>query len=182
MYINTEPIVKLENFKNAYGMKAKAHGQNLIGMMPNLLSLLMQMQTGRSPQTSACFSSPLSQLPSKISPASKLSPACYFPSGFMWKRSRNSWPAGSCVMSGNPLSERSELWISANVLSGFRQALAFRSAATESPEGNSRRGVLSSDKRHLKADSPITPHPSPNAAHTSQPYSIPSAFSPALLP
>ena len=26
------------------------------------------------------------------------------------------------------------------------------------------------------------PHPSPNAAHTSQPYSIPSAFSPALLP
>ena len=41
MYINTEPIVKLENFKNAYGIKAKAHGQNPIGMMLNLLSLLM---------------------------------------------------------------------------------------------------------------------------------------------
>lgn len=143
MFINTG--VKMVFFKNAYGMKAKAHGQNLIGMMPNLLSLLMQMQTGRSPQTSACFSFPLSQLPSKIASVSKTSPACYFPSGFMWK-----------------------------------QALEFRSAATESPEGNSRLGVLSSDNRHLKTDSHVTPHPSPNAAHTSQPYSIPSAFSPAL--
>ena len=145
MYINTEPIVKLENSKNAYGIKAKAHGQNPIGMMLNLLSLLMQ--TGRSPQTSACFSFPLSQLPSKIASVSKTSPACYFPSGFMWK-----------------------------------QALVFRSAATESPEGNSRRGVLSSDNRHLKTDSHVTPHPSPNAMHTSQPYSSPSAFSPALPP
>ena len=113
MYINTEPIVKLENFKNAYGIKAKAHGQNLIGMMPNLLSLLMQ--TGRSPKTSACFSFPLSQLPSKIASVSKTSPACYF-----------------------------------------------------------------YYNRHLKTDSHVTPHPSPNAMHTSQPYSSPSAFSPAL--
>ena len=62
MFINTG--VKMVFFKNAYGIKAKAHGQNLIGMMLNLLSLLMQ--TGRSPKTSACFSFPLSQLPSKI--------------------------------------------------------------------------------------------------------------------
>lgn len=41
MYINTEPIVKLENSRNAYGIKAKVHGQNPIGMMLNLLSLLM---------------------------------------------------------------------------------------------------------------------------------------------
>lgn len=143
MYINTESIVELENFRSTFGMIRARSGQNLIGMMLNLLSLLMQ--TGRSPQTSACFSFPLSQLPSKIASVSKTSPACYFPSGFMWK-----------------------------------QALVFRSAATESPEGNSRRGVLSSDNRHLKTDSHVTPHPSPNAAHTSQPYSIPSAFSPAL--
>lgn len=143
MYINTESIVELENFRSAFGMIRARSGQNLIGMMLNLLSLLMQ--TGRSPQTSACFSFPLSQLPSKIASVSKTSPACYFPSGFMWK-----------------------------------QALLFRSAATESPEGNSRRGVLSSDNRHLKTDSHVTPHPSPNAAHTSQPYSSPSAFSPAL--
>lgn len=122
--------------KNAYGIKAKAHGQNPIGMMPNLLSLLMQ--TGRSPKTSACFSFPLSQLPSKISPVSKTSPACYFPSGFMWRRSRNSWPAGSCVMSENPLSERSELWISTNAFSRFPQALEFRPAATESPAESGR--------------------------------------------
>lgn len=143
MYINTESIVELENFRSAFGMIRARSGQNLIGMMLNLLSLLMQ--TGRSPQTSACFSFPLSQLPSKIASVSKTSPACYFPSGFMWK-----------------------------------QALVFRSAATESPEGNSRRGVLSSDNRHLKTDSHVTPHPSPNAMHTSQPYSSPSAFSPAL--
>ena len=143
MYINTESIVELENFRSTFGMIRARSGQNLIGMMLNLLSLLMQ--TGRSPQTSACFSFPLSQLPSKIASVSKTCPACYFPSGFMW-----------------------------------RQALVFRSAATESPEGNSSRGVLSSDNRHLKADSPITPHPSPNAMHTSQPYSSPSAFSPAL--
>ena len=129
MYINTESIVELENFRSAFGMIRARSGQNLIGMMLNLLSLLMQ--TGRSPQTSACFSFPLSQLPSKISPASKLSPACYFPSGFLWRRSRNSWPAGSCVMSGNPLSERSEFWISANALSRFRQALEFPTAVTE---------------------------------------------------
>ena len=127
----------MEKHKNVFGMQQEMSGQNPIGMMLNLLSLLIQ--TGRSPQTSACF---LSQLSSKIASVSKTSPACYFPSGFMWRRSRNSWPAGSCVMSENPLSERSELWISANVLSGFRQALAFRSAATESPEGNSRWGVL----------------------------------------
>ena len=145
MYINTESIVELENFRSTFGMIRARSGQNLIGMMLNLLSLLMQ--TGRSPQTSACFSFPLSQLPSKIASVSKTSPACYFPSGFMWK-----------------------------------QALVFRSAATESPEGNSRRGVLSSDNRHLKTDSHVTPHPSPNAAHTSQPYSSPSAFSPALSP
>lgn len=143
MYINTESIVELENFRSAFGMIRARSGQNLIGMMLNLLSLLMQ--TGRSPQTSACFSFPLSQLPSKIASVSKTSHACYFPSGFMWK-----------------------------------QALVFRSAATESPEGNSRRGVLSSDNRHLKTDSHVTPHPSPNAMHTSQPYSSPSAFSPAL--
>lgn len=143
MYINTESIVELENFRSAFGMIRARSGQNLIGMMLNLLSLLMQ--TGRSPQTSACFSFPLSQLPSKIASVSKTSHACYFPSGFMWK-----------------------------------QALVFRSAATESPEENSRRGVLSSDNRHLKTDSHVTPHPSPNAAHTSQPYSSPSAFSPAL--
>lgn len=143
MYINTESIVELENFRSTFGMIRARSGQNLIGMMLNLLSLLMQ--TGRSPQTSACFSFPLSQLPSKIASVSKTSPACYFPSGFMW-----------------------------------RQALAFRSAATKSPEGNSRRGVLSSDNRHLKTDSHVTPHPSPNAMHTSQPYSSPSAFSPAL--
>lgn len=143
MYINTESIVELENFRSTFGMIRARSGQNLIGMMLNLLSLLMQ--TGRSPQTSACFSFPLSQLPSKIASVSKTSPACYFPSGFMWK-----------------------------------QALVFRSAATESPEGNSRRGVLSSDNRHLKTDSHVTPHPSPNAMHTSQPYSSPSAFSPAL--
>ena len=99
------------------------------------------MQTGRSPQTSACFSFPLSHLPSKIASVSKTSPACYFPSGFMWRRSRNSWPAGNCVMSKNPLSERSELWIFVNDLSSFRQALEFRSAATESPEGACARGV-----------------------------------------
>lgn len=143
MYINTESIVELENFRSTFGMIRARSGQNLIGMMLNLLSLLMQ--TGRSPQASACFSFPLSQLPSKIASVSKTSHACYFPSGFMWK-----------------------------------QALAFRSAATESPEGNSRRGVLSSDNRHLKTDSHVTPHPSPNATHTSQPYSSPSAFSPAL--
>ena len=180
MYINTESIVELENFRSAFGMIRARSGQNLIGMMLNLLSLLMQ--TGRSPQTSACFSFPLSQLPSKIASVSKTSPTCYFPSGFMWRRSRNSWPAGNCVMSKNPLSERSELWIFVNDLSSFRQALVFRSAATESPEGNSRRGVLSSDNRHLKTDSHVTPHPSPNAMHTSQPYSSPSAFSPALPP
>ena len=166
------------SFKNASRMIQKEYGQNPIGTVLNLISLLMQ--TGRSSQTSACFSFPLSQLPAKISPVSKNSPACYFPSGFLWRRSRNSWPAGSCVMSENPLSERSELWISANVLSGFRQDLVFRSTAAESPEGNSRRGVLSSDNHHLKEDSHVTPHPSPNAAHTSQPYSIPSTFSPAL--
>ncbi len=130
----------MEKHKNVFGMQQEMSGQTPIGMMLNLLSLLIQ--TGRSSQTSACFSFPLSQLPAKISPVSKNSPACYFPSGFMWRRSRNSWPAGSCVMSENPLSERSELWISANVLSGFRQALVFRSTAAESPEGNSRRGVL----------------------------------------
>lgn len=113
MYINTESIVELENFRSTFGMIRARSGQNLIGMMLNLLSLLMQ--TGRSPQTSACFSFPLSQLPSKIASVSKTSPACYF-----------------------------------------------------------------YYNRHLKADSPITPHPSPNAAHTSQPYSSPSAFSPAL--
>ena len=179
MYINTESIVKLENFRSAFGMIRARSGQDPIGMMHNLLSLLMQ--AGRSSKTSACFSFPLSQLPSKI--ASPISaPRAYTLRDFLWKQSRNSWPAGNCVMSKNPLSERSELWIFVNDLSSFRQALAFRSAATESPEGNSRRSVLSSDNRHLKANSPITPHPSPNAAHTSQPYSIPSAFSPALLP
>ena len=140
-FINTE--LKMGSFKNASGMIQKEYGQNPIGTVFNLISLLMQ--TGRSPQTSACFSFPLSQLPSKIASISKTSPACYFPSDFMWK-----------------------------------QALVFRSAATESPEGNSRRGVLSSDNRHLKTDSHVTPHPSPNAMHTSQPYSSPSAFSPAL--
>ena len=139
MYINTESIVELENFRSAFGMIRARSGQNLIGMMLNLLSLLMQ--TGRSPQTSACFSFPLSQLPSKIASVSKTSPACYFPSGFMWRRSRNSWPAENCVMSKNPLSERSELWIFVNDLSSFRQALVFRSAATESPEGACARGV-----------------------------------------
>ena len=44
-------------------------------------------------------------------------------------------------MSGNPLSERSELWISANTLSSFCQALEFRSASTENPEGSSGLGI-----------------------------------------
>ena len=179
MYINTEPIVKLDNFKNASGMIQKEYGQNPIGTVFNLISLL---NTNRQKPANFClFLIPPITTTFK-NRFSNISPACYFPSGFMWRRSRNSWPAGSCVMSKNPLSERSELWIFVNDLSSFRQALAFRSAATESPEGNSRRSVLSSDNRHLKANSPITPHPSPNAAHTSQPYSIPSAFSPALLP
>ena len=72
---------------------------------------------------------------------SNISPACIHPPDFLWKRSRNSWPAGNCVMSKNPLSERSELWIFVNDLSSFRQALEFRSAATESPEGACARGV-----------------------------------------
>ena len=120
----------MEKHKNVFGMQQEMSGQTPIGMMLNLLSLLIQ--TGRSSQTSACFSFPLSQLPAKISPVSKNSPACYFPSGFMWRRSRNSWPAGSCVMSENPLSERSELWISTNAFSRFPQALEFRPTATES--------------------------------------------------
>ena len=32
---------QLENSRNAYGIKAKVHGQNPIGMMLNLLSLLI---------------------------------------------------------------------------------------------------------------------------------------------
>ena len=74
-------------------------------------------------------------------PVSTPSPARCFPPGFMWRRSRTSWSARSCVMNGNPLSERSELWIFVNDLSSFRQALEFRSAATESPEGACARGV-----------------------------------------
>ena len=138
MYINTESIVKLENFRSAFGMIRARSGQDPIGMMHNLLSLLMQ--AGRSSKTSACFSVPLSQLPSKI--ASPISaPRAYTLRDFLWKQSRNSWPAGNCVMSKNPLSERSELWIFVNDLSSFRQALEFRSAATESPEGACARGV-----------------------------------------
>ena len=44
-------------------------------------------------------------------------------------------------MNGNPLFERSELWISANAFSSFCQALEFRSDATENPEGSSGWGV-----------------------------------------
>ena len=55
-----------------------------------------------------------------------------FQSGVMWRRGRNSWLAEICVMSGNPLSERSELWISTNAFSRFPQALEFRPTATES--------------------------------------------------
>ena len=51
---------------------------------------------------------------------------------FMWRQSRNFWFAEICVIHKNPLSERSELWIFANALSRFRQALKFRPAATES--------------------------------------------------
>ena len=54
---------------------------------------------------------------------------------------RNTYAPGICVMSKNPLSERSELWIFVNDLSSFRQALEFRSAATENPEGACARGV-----------------------------------------
>jgi len=50
---------------------------------------------------------------------------------FMWRQSRNFWFAEICVIHKNPLSERSELWIFANALSRFRQALKFRPAATE---------------------------------------------------
>ena len=82
------------------------------------------------------FSSPLKTRPSAAqaspAPVSTPSPARCFPPAFMWRRSRNSWSARSCVMNGNPLSERSELWIFANALSRFRQALKFRPAATES--------------------------------------------------
>ena len=60
---------------------------------------------------------------------------------FMWRQSRNFWFAEICVIHKNPLSERSELWIFVNDLSSFRQALEFRSAATESPEGACARGV-----------------------------------------
>lgn len=81
------------------------------------------------------FSSPTKTRPSadqaSPAPVSTPSPARYFPPGFMWRRSRTSWSARSCVMNGNPLSERSELWIFANALSRFRQALKFRPAATE---------------------------------------------------
>lgn len=102
MFINTG--VKMVFFKNAYGIKAKAHGQNPIGMMHNLLSLLMQ--TGRSPKTSACFSFPLSQLPSKI--ASPISaPRAYTLRDFLWKQSRNSKACcngkpGGCLRAGRP--------------------------------------------------------------------------------
>ena len=40
MYINTEPIVKLENSRNASGMIQKEYGQNPIGTVFNLISLL----------------------------------------------------------------------------------------------------------------------------------------------
>lgn len=45
-------------------------------------------------------------------------------------------------MSGNPLSERSELWISVNAFSRFRQTLVFRPAATETRLETGARGVL----------------------------------------
>ena len=73
MYINTESIVKLENFRSAFGMIRARSGQDPIGMMHNLLSLLMQ--AGRSSKTSACFSFPLSQLPSKIASPISAPPA-----------------------------------------------------------------------------------------------------------
>ena len=92
------------------------------------------------------FSSPTKTRPSadqaSPAPVSTPSPARYFPPGFMWRRSRTSWSARSCVMNGNPLSERSELWISVNAFSRFRQTLVFRPAATETRLETGARGVL----------------------------------------
>ena len=92
------------------------------------------------------FSSPLKTRPSAAqaspAPVSTPSPARCFPPAFMWRRSRNSWSARSCVMNGNPLSERSELWISVNAFSRFRQTLVFRPAATETRLETGARGVL----------------------------------------
>ena len=61
---------------------------------------------------------------------------------FMWRRGRNSWFAEICVIHRNPLSERSELWISVNAFSRFRQTLVFRPAATETRLETGARGVL----------------------------------------
>ena len=52
-------------------------------------------------------------------------------------------------MSGNPLSERSELWISTNAFSRLWQALEFRPAATESQTGCGVRGVLTIKKSQV---------------------------------
>ena len=52
MYINTEPIVKLENFKNASGMIQKEYGQNPIGTVFNLISLL---NTNRQKPANFCL-------------------------------------------------------------------------------------------------------------------------------
>ena len=79
MYINTEPIVKLENFKNASGMIQKEYGQNPIGTVFNLISLL---NTNRQKPANFClFLIPPITTTFK-NRFSNISPACIHPPGF----------------------------------------------------------------------------------------------------